>query len=190
MANTDKNIVITPNRGSSSDQPKIVFTGQNNVPVTLKITDTGNLTWESSTTQLLSINNSSTSVPEIVTYGPITGYVAPTPMDLYGLTDSNNCVFILRQNQTALSITDIKDSKDVEVTVDGEQYSAYASQRAYAFMPIYEVDSRTFRVRENRLIIYNAPDTGAKISVVVRKSSTAPYIRRYPFSAATIGFGD
>ena len=190
MANADKNIVITPNKGSSSDQPKNVFTGQNNVPVTLFISDEGHVNWGSTASQLFSINNNPTGVPELVTYGPITGYVAPIPLDVHGQADAANCVFTLRQNQVPLSTTSIKDSKDLEVTVDGEQYSPYASQLAFAFMPIYEVDGSTFRVRENRLIIYNAPDVGAKIKVVVRKSSTAPQTRRYPFSATTIGLGD
>ena len=99
-------------------------------------------------------------------------------------------MYTLRFNQTAISSTYVKDSRDLEVTVDGERYTAYASQKAFVFMPVYEMNSRTFRVRENRLIIYNAPETGAKISVVVRKSSTTAQTRRYPFSATTIGFGD
>lgn len=38
MANSDKNILITPNKGSSN-QPQIVFTGAGNVPVSLKVLD-------------------------------------------------------------------------------------------------------------------------------------------------------
>jgi hypothetical protein len=208
MANADKNIVITPNVGSTTDQPKIVFTGQNAVPITLRVTDDGSLSWEGSAGQLFSISNSLTGTlfsindisglpvlevtdaPSIVTYAPITGVSAPLQVDVHGLADATNCVFTLRQNQTTLSTTYIIDSKDVEVTVNGERLTAYASQKAFAFMPIYEVDSRTFRVRQNRLIIYNAPEVGAKISAVVRKASTTAQVRRYPFSAVTIGLGD
>lgn len=208
MANADKNIVITPNIGSTTAQPNIVFTGQNASPITLRVTDDGSLSWEGSAGQLFSISNNLTGTlfsigdisglpilevtdsPSIVTYAPITGVAAPQQVDVHGQADSANCVFTLRQNQTVLSTTYIKDSKDLEVTVNGERYTAYASQKAFAFMPVYEADSRTFRVRQNRLIIYNAPEVGAKINVVVRKSSTTAQVRRYPFSATTIRFGD
>ncbi len=91
MANADKNILITPNRSSTTDQPKIEFTGQNAVPITLRITDDGVLSFDGSAGQLFSIANSLTGTlfsvndisglpileitdaPAIVTYGPITG---------------------------------------------------------------------------------------------------------------------
>ncbi len=120
-------------------------------------------------------------------------YASDPPLvlsDISPLCDGLRTVFNLKSNQTLISSTYIVDSTDLEVTVDGERYTAYASQNAFAFMPIYEADSRTFRVRQNRLIIYNAPEVGAKISAVVRKSSTTAQVRRYPFSAATIGLGD
>ena len=207
MADSDKNILITPNRGQAA-VPSIVFTGQNNTPLTLSVGNAGDLVYSAPiagtfftlgntvSTDIFSITDSGSipvfkvSTSEIVTNLPITGVAAPQQVDVHGQVDTTNCVFTLRQNQTALSTTYIKDSKDLEVTVDGERYTAYASQKAFAFMPLYEVDSRTFRVRQNRLIIYNAPDIGAKISAVVRKSSTTPQVRRYPFSATTIGLGD
>lgn len=62
MANTYKNIVITPNRGSSNDDPKIVFSGANtsaNTDVTLKVypDSNGTLSFEGSAGQLFSITN-------------------------------------------------------------------------------------------------------------------------------------
>ena len=62
MANSDKNIVITPNR-SLAGQPEIAFTGFGNVPITLKVLDdaTGTLSFEGSAGQLFSINNNLTS---------------------------------------------------------------------------------------------------------------------------------
>lgn len=207
MANSDKNILITPNRGQAA-VPSIVFTGQNNTPLTLSVGNAGDLVYSAPvagtfftigntvSSDIFNITDSvgtavfKVSTTEIVANLPITGAAAPLPLDVHGKTDADNCVYTLRFNQTAINSTYVKDSKDLEVTVDGERYSAYASQRAFTFMPIYEVDSRTFRVRENRLIIYNAPEVGAKISAVVRKSSTTAQVRRYPFSAATIGFGD
>jgi len=207
MADSDKNILITPNRGSAS-VPSIVFTGQNNTPMTLTVGNAGDLVYSAPvagtfftigntvSSDIFNITDSAgtavfkVSTTEIVANLPITGAAGSTLLDIHGRADADNCVFTLRLNQTAISTTYIKDSKDLEVTVNGETYSAYASQKAFVFMPVYEMNSRTFRVRENRLIIYNAPEVGARISVVVQKTSATPQIRRYPFSASTIGFGD
>jgi len=62
MANSDKNIKITPNI-SQTAQPNVVFTGQGNVPITLKVLDDsyGTLSFEGSAGQLFSINNNLTS---------------------------------------------------------------------------------------------------------------------------------
>jgi hypothetical protein len=63
MANSDKNIVITPNTGSASD-PQIVFSGANaslgpqNITVKVYPTDNGTLSIEGSAGQLFSITNS------------------------------------------------------------------------------------------------------------------------------------
>ena len=208
MANADKNIVITPNVGSSTDQPKIAFTGQNNSPITLRVTDDGILSWEGSAGQLFSISNSLTGTlfsindisglpilevtdsPAIVTYGPITGAAGSTLLaDISNQFDADKCVFDLKQDQTQLTSTYIVDSKDLEVTVDGNRLEPYVAQNAFAFLPTYDA-YKGFRVRENRLIIYNAPDINSKATVIVRKTSSTKQIRRYPFSATTIGLGD
>ena len=62
MANSDKNIVITPNIGQSA-VPSLSFTGQGNIPISLKVLDDsfGTLSFQNSSgTQLFSINNSTT----------------------------------------------------------------------------------------------------------------------------------
>jgi hypothetical protein len=58
MANSDKNIKITPNI-SQTAQPNVVFTGQGNIPITLKVLDDsyGTLSFEGSAGQLFSVNN-------------------------------------------------------------------------------------------------------------------------------------
>lgn len=63
MANSDKNIVITPNR-SLGGLPSISLTGQGNVPISLKVLDDafGTLSFQNSAgTQLFSINNNTTT---------------------------------------------------------------------------------------------------------------------------------
>jgi len=65
MADSDKNIVITPFRGATS-QPNIVFTGQGNDPITVRVLDGttgtgltagGALSFEGSAGQLFSVVN-------------------------------------------------------------------------------------------------------------------------------------
>lgn len=62
MANSDKNIVITPNKGSSTDDPKIAFTGadsgsSNTITVRAYNTSNGTLSVEGSAGQLFSVTN-------------------------------------------------------------------------------------------------------------------------------------
>lgn len=57
MANSDKNILITPNTGSTTTEPTIRFTGADNTPITLRVLDPGTLSFEGSAGQLFSIAN-------------------------------------------------------------------------------------------------------------------------------------
>lgn len=59
MANSDKNIVITPNIGQTAE-PKLVFTGSGNTPITMRVLDSNALSFEGSVGQLFSITNSLT----------------------------------------------------------------------------------------------------------------------------------
>jgi hypothetical protein len=65
MANSDKNIVITPNTSQSAD-PQIVFsgadasTGPQNITVRVYPTNSGTLSFEGSAGQLFSVNNATT----------------------------------------------------------------------------------------------------------------------------------
>jgi hypothetical protein len=66
MANLDKNIVITPNVGSTTTDPQIVFSGANaslgpqNITLRAYPTSNGTLSFEGSAGQLFSITNSLT----------------------------------------------------------------------------------------------------------------------------------
>lgn len=102
MADSDKNIIITPNRGATS-QPSVVFTGQGNDPITVRVLDGttgtgltagGALSFEGSAGQLFSVVNrlgtgsifsvnDISGIPSIdvdangtVEFAPFTGYVA------------------------------------------------------------------------------------------------------------------
>ena len=56
MADSDKNILITPNRGQANE-PKIEFVGSSSLPITLKVLDDNSLSWEGGEGQLFSITN-------------------------------------------------------------------------------------------------------------------------------------
>jgi len=60
MANSDKDILITPNKGTSSI-PEVSFVGQVNSPIRLRVLDDNTLSFEGSAGQLFSINNNLTT---------------------------------------------------------------------------------------------------------------------------------
>ena len=60
MANSDKDILITPNRGQTA-LPEISFVGQGNVPISLRVLDDNTISFEGNQGQLFSINNNLTS---------------------------------------------------------------------------------------------------------------------------------
>ena len=59
MANSDKEILITPNKGQASF-PEIKFTGANNTPVYLRVLDDGTVSIEGTNGQLFSVTDSMT----------------------------------------------------------------------------------------------------------------------------------
>ncbi len=67
MANSDKNILITPNKGLSG-QPETSFTGAGNSTVSIKVPDStaGTLNFESSGTNLFSINSDFSSKNQFI----------------------------------------------------------------------------------------------------------------------------
>jgi hypothetical protein len=56
MANSDKDILITPNRGTAN-LPEISFIGQGNTPISLRVLDDNTISFEGNQGQLFSINN-------------------------------------------------------------------------------------------------------------------------------------
>lgn len=56
MANTDKDILITPNDGQTAE-PTIRFTGADNTPITLRVLDDGTVSFEGTAGQLFSVSD-------------------------------------------------------------------------------------------------------------------------------------
>lgn len=209
MADSDKNILITPNRGSAS-LPSIVFTGQNNTPITLSVSNAGNLVYSNAVGNIFTISNETstdifsitdnasnvlfkiTSTPEIIANAPITGAAGCTIVDdISNQCDGSKSVFDIKVNQTSVSSTYLVDSKDLEVVVGGQQLIPFTTILPGPWAAILDIPGgRTFRVRQNRLIIYNAPDVGSRVQISIRKTSATKQTRRHPFSPTTIALGD
>ena len=102
--------------------------------------------------------------------------------------DGRKAVFPLKQDQT--SINTVVDSRDVQVTLNGQILAPYVKELTYPW--IVEYDSyKGFRVTSNgNLIIYNAPAPGDQAVVMITGTSQSVQTRKYPFSATTIALGD
>jgi len=161
MAYTDKNIVITPNSGSSTDDPKIVFTSANNTigpqSITLRTYPTSNglLSFESSVGQLFSISNTLTGT--LFSVNDISGIPSITVQDTgqVNLSPYNGNVII----GTATTNTSPATASALLV-VNGMHY---ADQEIVANNGvIVRNDNRDF--------------TGLQSKVVWRKYSTSGYV--------------
>ena len=102
--------------------------------------------------------------------------------------DGRKAVFPLKQDQT--SINTVVDSKDVQVTLNGQILAPYVKELTYPWIVEYN-SYKGFRVTSNgNLIIYNAPAPGDHAVVMITGTSQSVQTRRYPFSATTIALGD
>jgi len=102
--------------------------------------------------------------------------------------DGRKAVFPLKQDQT--SINTVVDSKDVQVTLNGQILAPYVNELTYPWIVEYN-SYKGFRVTSNgNLIIYNAPAPGDQAVVMITGTSQSVQTRKYPFSATTIALGD
>lgn len=136
MADSDRDIVITPNKGQSAE-PNIVFTGSDNVPITLKVLDDGTLTFLGSTGEIFSISgfssdskiftvNDASGVPVIevlqtgeVRFAPYSGTPAYAPNYQVGVVEESNNIIDLVFSAGAGYMT---RSVTGPVTISGYEY--------------------------------------------------------------------
>ena len=107
--------------------------------------------------------------------------------DITSQFDGQDCVFPLTQDTN--SINTIIDSKDVEVILNGQVLSPYVKELRFPWLVDYD-SYRGYRVVGGNLYIYNAPDPGDTATVRIVSQSQTQQLRKYPFSATTIGLGD
>jgi len=101
------------------------------------------------------------------------------------------CVFNLTVDQA--NVTNIVDSKNLEVIVNNIRLSPYVKQITYPWILDYD-SYRGFRVvssnTSSSLIIYNAPAPNDQATVTIINNSLVAQTQKYPYSAATIALGD
>jgi len=114
MANTDKNIVITPNIGQTAD-PKVVYSGANatvgaqNITLNVYPDNSGTLSWEGSAGQLLSVTNTLTGT--IFAVNDVSGIPSITVQDTGQVT--------LAPYTGNLVIGNVTDANTAKVQVTG-----------------------------------------------------------------------
>ena len=127
MANTDKNIIITPNRGVANDPPKITLTGFDNQAIDLKVTDSNKLSFENSGNILFTVDRNTTGttfqagdisgVPHI--YANSTGEVGIAPF--YGTVKIATSTLTNGSDVTIGGVVDFTGSVDFggDLSFDG-----------------------------------------------------------------------
>jgi hypothetical protein len=102
--------------------------------------------------------------------------------------DGVNGAFDLKLDQTAVS--NITDSKNLEVIVSGKKLSPYVKTLTYPWITPYDA-VKGYRVRDSKLIIYNPPNMGDSALLVQKYPGTSTIqTKKYPYSATTVAFGD
>jgi len=122
--------------------------------------------------------------------GAILGSNEPIYIDnISNLFDGDKGAFTLRSNQIELNTASIYDSRDFTVILDGEQIEPFLDPAPFAFLPTYGA-YKGFRIRDNRIVIYDIPEPGSYCSIIYKRQSLGKQLRRYPIPPYVIGLGD
>jgi hypothetical protein len=121
------------------------------------------------------------------TYQPNNFVEVIVPDDISTSFNGSQAVFDLKKDQ--ISLTSIVNSYDAEVTIGGRRISPYIPEKRYPWITEYDA-FRGFRIRDGKLIVFNAPRRGDDSFVIIRSNSSTVTKRSYPFSASTIALGD
>jgi hypothetical protein len=117
--------------------------------------------------------------------------------DISNQFDGTKAVFPLQLEQD--SISTLVDSKDIEVTLNGQVLKPHVTEYRYPWITEYD-SYKGFRVisagssvstaTTNYVEIFNVPAPGDDATITVKGISASKQYRRYPYSAASIAFGD
>jgi hypothetical protein len=149
----------------------------------------------------LTVDTALTIGGNVTITGNITSAVFPLILnDISNQFNANKTVFALRNNQAP--VTNLVDSKDLSVVVDGRPVSPYITELRYPWLTPYN-SFKGFRVAQTSgnlkltttsvaqsVVIYNAPDIGQQATITQINTSATKQTRRYPYSASSIALGD
>lgn len=107
--------------------------------------------------------------------------------DISWLFNGITSVFPLTINQ--VPVTNIVDSGDIEVIINGIKWSPYVKEIRYPWFTPYD-SYKGYRVVGSNLIIYNPPATGDSAVISIINRSVESQVKTYPYSASSIALGD
>jgi len=127
-----------------------------------------------------------------------TGTTSSTTLPLI-LNDISNqftgskSVFTLFTDQTNITSSDVVDSRNMEVIINGLRLAPYIKQNTYPWLTPYD-SFIGFRVVSDantaNVIIYNSPAPTDQAVLSIINKATNVQTRKYPYSATTIALGD
>jgi plastocyanin len=175
-------IMYANTNGYLSNVANLQFFEANNTIVTTNIKlsfgSGGVITFADGTTQ--STAGGSTTLPLILN-------------DISSQFTGLNSVFNLLVDQTNITNSDVVDSKNMEVIINGLRLAPYIKQNTYPWLTPYD-SFMGFRVVSDantaNLIIYNSPVPGDQALLTIINKATNVQTRKYPYSATTIALGD
>jgi hypothetical protein len=113
--------------------------------------------------------------------------------DISNQFTGSKSVFTLFTDQTNITSSDVVDSRNMEVIVNGLRLAPYIKQNTYPWLTPYD-SFIGFRVVSDantaNLIIYNSPAPTDQAVLTIINRSTNVQTRKYPYSATTIALGD
>jgi hypothetical protein len=113
--------------------------------------------------------------------------------DISNQFTGSQSVFTLFTDQTNITSSDVVDSKNMEVIINGLRLAPYIKQNTYPWLTPYD-SFIGFRVVSDantaNLIIYNSPAPTDQAVLTIINRSTNVQTRKYPYSATTIALGD
>ena len=112
------------------------------------------------------------------------GFALPLVMDdISPQFDGDKTVFTLAVDTLTVSNvinSSILDSKDLDVAITGMVQTPYVKQLSWPWIVDYD-SFKGFRVVNDTITFYNAPQPGTQASIVLRSTSQSAQQRRYPY---------
>ena len=107
--------------------------------------------------------------------------------DISGSFNSSTQIFPLSVDE--VSINTVTDSRQVQVSINGQILRPYIAERTLPWSVEYDING-DYRVTNGNLIIYNPPELGDRAMVTIVTLGTYVQRRTASYSVNPIAFGD